>query len=296
MPDPFLGGGPGWNVLSAGLRPEPFLVLLAAFALDALGGAGLRRFAWHPVRLLETAVGVLEPRLNRPQRTAVTRLTRGLLLVAILAGIAAVAGWALTALGGMAPFGWLAVLAVASMLVEQRRPFEDARRRMIHLDGGGAGEASAVVASLASALAGGVIGAGLWFALLGLPGLAAYRAVAVIAALLDERRREIGVFGLASSRLDEALRYLPAVLAALVIAGAALFVPGARPARALAAMIVEAPRHPNLAHGFAVAAMSGSLGTPGGADEIRRALYLYAVACLLNLALIALLAMASFAI
>ena len=296
MPDPFLGLGPGWNVLSAGLRPEPFLVLLAAFVLEALGGARLRRFAWHPVRLLESAVATLEPRLNRPERGAVNRLIRGLLLVAILALVAAGAGWAVAVLGATAPFGWLAVLAAATMLIDQRRPFEEARRRMIHLGGGGAGEASAAVPSLATGLAGGVIGASFWFALLGLPGLAAYRAVTSAASALDERRREIGVFGLAPSRLDEALSYLPAVLAGLVLAGAALFVPGARPGRALGAMVREAPRHRNLARGFAVAAISGGLGASPGSAEVRRALYLYAVACLLNLGLIALLAMASFAI
>ena len=296
MPDPFVGAGAGWNVLSAGLRPEPFLVLLAAFALDALGSGRLRRFGWHPARLLEAAVEYLEPRLNRPQRGAVIRLTRGLLVVAILALVGAGAGWAVTALGSMAPFGWLAVLAAVTLLVDQQRPFEDARRRLIHLDGGGTGDASAVVASLAIALAGGVIAVSFWFALLGLPGLVAYRTIAVIAALLDERRREIGVFGLAPSRLDEALLYLPAVLAGLVVAGAALFVPDARPGHALAGMVREAPRHHNLARGFAVAAMSASLGAPLAQGEVRRALYLYAVACLLNLALVAALAMASFAL
>ena len=123
MPDPFLGAGPGWSVLSAGLRPEPFLVLLAALALDALGAARLRRFAWHPARLLEAAVGALEPRLNRPQRSAVNRLLRGLAMVAVLGLAAAGAGWALTALGGAASFGWLAVLAAVTLLIEQRRPF-----------------------------------------------------------------------------------------------------------------------------------------------------------------------------
>ena len=52
MSDPFLG----WNVLSAGLRPEPFLILLAALALDAVGGNRLRRYAWHPQRVLEATV------------------------------------------------------------------------------------------------------------------------------------------------------------------------------------------------------------------------------------------------
>ncbi len=296
MLDPFLGVGPGWNVLSAGLRPEPFLVLLAAFALDALGGGRLRRFAWHPTRLVEAAVGYLEPRLNRAERGAANRLGRGLMAVVILALVSAGAGWAVTALGSLAPFGWLAVLAAVTMLIEQRRPFEEARRRMIHLDGGGVGEPSAAVASLAISVAGGVIGVSFWFALLGLPGLAAYRAVAVIAALLDERRTEIGVFGLTPSRLNEALSYLPAVLAGLVVAGAALFVPGARPERGFADMIREAPKHHNLAQGFVVAAMRGSLGASRGALELRRALYLYTVACLLNVALVALLAMASFAI
>ncbi len=274
MPDPFVGSGAGWNVLSAGLRPEPFLVLLAAFALDALGGGRLRRFGWHPARLLEAAVGYFEPRLNRPERGARNRLARGLLLVISVTLLGATAGWAVTILGAAAPFGWLAVLAAVTLLIDQRRPFEDARARSLRLGGGGSGEPAGAVASLATALAVGVIGVSFWFALLGLPGLVAYRAVAMTAALLDERRREIGVFGLAPGRLKEALSYLPAVLAGLVVAGAALFVPGARSGRAFAGMIREAPRHHNLAHGFAVAAMSEGLGAAPAAGEVRRALYL----------------------
>ena len=296
MFDPFSEPGPGWNLLSAGLRPEPFIILLAALALDALGGAKLRRFAWHPVQALEAAVSTIEPRLNRADRGNVNRLVRGVLLVAVIALISAAAGWALTVLGREAPFGWLAVLGVAMTLIDQRRPFETGRGRLAHLEGGGAGEASEAVSSLATGFAGGVIGASFWFALLGLPGLAVYRAVAAVAALLDERRHEIGVFGLGASRLDEALLYLPAVLAGLMVAAAALFVPGARAGQALSAMIRDAPKHHNLARGFAIAAMTGSFGAAPGLGEVRRALYLYAVACLLNLALIALLAMASFAI
>jgi adenosylcobinamide-phosphate synthase len=216
--------------------------------------------------------------------------------VVILALASAGAGWTVTVLGSAAPFGWVAIVAVTMALIDQRRPFEEARRHMIHLEGGGAGDASAAVAALATGLAGGVIAATFWFALIGLPGLAAYRAIAVIAVLLDDRRSEVGVFGLAPSRLDEALLYLPAVLAGLVVAAAAMFVPGARPGRALGAVIRDAPKHHNLAHGCVIAAMTAGFSASPGALEVRRALYLYAVACLLNLALIALLAMASFAI
>ena len=296
MPDPFFGVGPGWNVLSAGLRPEPFLILMAALALDAVGGNRLRRYAWHPQRALEATVGFLEPRLNRPQRGPVNRLMRGALLVAVLAFLGTGVAWLVTALGSRVPFGWVAILVAVTALIDQRRPFDEARRRLIHLDGGGKGDPGATIAALATGLAGGVIGASFWFALLGLPGLAAFRAIALTAALVDERRQTIGVFGLAPSRLDEALLYLPAMLSGLALAAAALFVPGARPGRVLGAMARDATRHHNLAHGFAIAAMLGSFGPTPATGDVRRALYLYLVACLLNLGAIALLAMASLAI
>ena len=288
MSDPFLG----WNVLSAGLRPEPFLILLAALALDAVGGNRLRRYAWHPQRVLEATVAFLEPRLNRPQRGAVNRLLRGALLVAVLALLGAAVAWLVTVLGARVPFGWIAVLAATMTLIDQRRPFDEARRRLIHLDGGGTGDPGAAAAALATGLAGGVIAASFWFALLGLPGLAAFRAIALTAALVDERRQAIGVFGLTPSRLNEALLYLPAMLSELALAVAALFVPGARPGRVFGAMARGATRYHNLAHGFVIAAIAASFGPTPGPGDVRRALYLYLVACLLNLAAIALLAMA----
>ena len=100
--------------------------------------------------------------------------------------------------------------------------------------------------------------------LLGLPGLAVFRAIALTAALVDERRQAIGVFGLTPSRLNEALLYLPAMLSGLALAVAALFVPGARPGRVFGAMARDATRYHNLAHGFVIAAIVGKLRPDSG--------------------------------
>ena len=172
------------------------------------------------------------------------------------------------------------------------------------------------VEHLADRFATGLVGASFWFVLLGLPGLVVYRALGVVAYHLDEAQPRFGLFGFVPTRLSEALSWVPVRLAGALLATAAVFVPGAKPGVAFSTMVRQAPRHPSRGAAWPLAATAGALGLslsgpkpventgavpwiePAGGRaratslDVRRALFLYGVACLLNAALVILATMA----
>jgi adenosylcobinamide-phosphate synthase len=159
----------------------------------------------------------------------------------------------------------------------------------------------------------GVVSPVFWFVLFGFPGLLISRAVQATASVLDRPADHYRAFGLTAGRLNDALLFIPARLASLFIAAAAAFTPTARPGQAMKTMGRDGGKHASLNLGWPVAAMAGALAlsltgvgpgrhrtatTPWIGDgtaravpqDIGRALYVYGVACLLNLAGIAALA------
>ncbi len=150
---------------------------------------------------------------------------------------------------------------------------------------------------------GGVVGAGL-------PALMIYKAVNTMDSMIGFTTPRHRDFGMAAARLDDALNFIPARISGHVIALAALFVPTANPARAFKVMMSDAGKHRSLNAGWPEGAMAGALdlalGGPrsyegqvvpdpwiGGGrarandGDIRRALYIFAVACLINAGLVA---------
>ena len=67
-------------------------------------------------------------------------------------------------------------------------------------------------------------------------------------------------FGRVAARVDDAVNWAPARLAAGLLAGAALFLPGARAGDGLRAAFRDARRHRSVNAGWPEAAMAGALG------------------------------------
>lgn len=177
-----------------------------------------------------------------------------------------------------------------------------------------AGVARAAIESLAENFSDGVVAPLFWAALFGLPGLLAYKAVNTADSMIGHRTPRHEAFGWAAARLDDLVNLVPARLAGLLIVAAALMLPGARAGKALHAMRRDAPKHRSPNAGWQEAAMAGALGlaiagprryggrtvedawmgaggrTEATAEDIRRALRLYLAACILQAALIALVA------
>jgi adenosylcobinamide-phosphate synthase len=169
------------------------------------------------------------------------------------------------------------------------------------------GVARAAVESGAENFSDAVVAPAFWYLLLGLPGMLAYKAVNTLDSMIGYRTARHENFGKAAARLDDLASLIPARLSALLIALAAVATPTANPWRALATVRRDAGKHRSPNAGWPEAAMAGALDLalagprpyhgqlqPGPwigsgraratPHDISRALYLYAVACLLVMA------------
>jgi adenosylcobinamide-phosphate synthase len=180
-----------------------------------------------------------------------------------------------------------------------------------HLDA--AGVARAAIESLAENFSDGVVAPAFWLAIGGLPGGACYKAVNTADSMIGHRTPRYAEFGWAAARLDDLVNLPASRLSALFLVLAAAAV-GASPLGAMRAVWRDARHHGSPNAGWPEAAMAGALGLSlagprvygealvedafmgdgrrdATAADIRRALRLYRVACVvpwLALAVIAL--------
>lgn len=179
--------------------------------------------------------------------------------------------------------------------------------------------ARAAIESTAENFADGVVAPALWYLVFGLPGLFALKAVNTMDSMIGHRTERHAAFGAAAARLDDAAMFVPARLAALLIVLAALFVPGGRPWTALRVWWRDGHRHRSPNAGRPEAAMAGAIGVAlsgprsyhgkatdepwlggefsarAGAGDVRRALFVFVVACLVQAAAVAALAVLTYA-
>jgi adenosylcobinamide-phosphate synthase len=119
--------------------------------------------------------------------------------------------------------------------------------------------ARAVVESVAENTSDAVVGPLVWGAVAGLPGLAVYRAVNTLDAMVGYRSPRYARFGWASARLDDVLNWAPARLTAGLAAACAPLV-GGDPGRAGRAARRDGGHHPSPNAGRPEAAFAGALG------------------------------------
>ncbi|WP_439528720.1 adenosylcobinamide-phosphate synthase CbiB [Pannonibacter sp.] len=322
------------------LDPLLLFVLLAALAIDALVGDPdwLWRRLPHPVVWIGRLIAWLDTSLNRPEWTAGTRKTAGVLALVILVTLGLALGSLLqTALLSL-PFGWIGLAIIASILLAQNSLYSHVRAVADGLEGDGlaggqravsmivgrdpeqldtAGVSRAAIESCAENFSDGVVAPVVWFALLGLPGLIAYKAVNTADSMIGHKTQRHQAFGWASARFDDLVNLPASRLSALFIALAAPLAGGST-ARALACVARDAGQHRSPNAGWPEAAMAGALDialagprayatyrvedpfmNPTGnkvigAGEIRRALRVLAGACVIEAMLVLILALVLF--
>ncbi len=290
------------------------LLLEAAFGYpDRLFGA-IR----HPVVWVGALIAWLDRMLNASDRKS------GVAALVVLLVAAGVPSWALQAWLLTVLPRWLAVLilgVLASSLLAQRSLFTHVRaveaglrmgldegrsavsrivgRNPASLDS--AGVARAAIESLAENFSDGVVAPALWGVLLGLPGIALYKAINTADSMIGHRTPRHEAFGWAAARLDDVVNLPASRLAALLIVIAAAL-GGADAGAAWRAMRRDAGKHRSPNAGWPEAAMAGALGlrlagprvygsqrvedawmgdgrATADADDIARALRIYRVAC-----------------
>jgi adenosylcobinamide-phosphate synthase len=250
--------------------------MLSAIAIDAAIGwpAPLFKRIGHPVTWAGRLIVALDTGTNRGQ--AAQRRLAGVIAALIVIGLSAGTGAAAQALlpknlAGVLLTGLLAwplvaarslcehVAKVAAPLARGELGLARTAVSMIvgrdpaQLDSAGVGRAA--LESLAENTSDGIIAPLFWGVLLGLPGIAGYKAVNTLDSMLGHRTPRHIAFGWGSARIDDLANLIPARLTGLIFA-----LVSARPIAALACMAHDASRHRSPNAGWPEAAMAGALG------------------------------------
>lgn len=250
-------------------------VALAA-CLDAVFGwpeAAMRRVG-HPVVWMGHLVSLCTRLLNRG--SPADRRRRGALTVAlVLAAVllpSLVVQWLLPggALGvlALALLAWpfVAIRSLHDHVAAVARPLAagdmaGARRAVARIVGrdparlDAPGIARAAIESLAENASDAVVAPVFWGALLGLPGIAGYKAINTMDSMIGHLTPDLADFGRAAARLDDIANLVPARLTGALIA---LVAPA--PGAAFRTMRRDAPGHRSPNAGWPEAAMAAALG------------------------------------
>ena len=303
-------------------------IMLLAMVLDGLFGWPERLFASirHPVVWIGSLIGALDRRLNLPGagvgRLRIAGALAALVVIATTTGIALLIqsvlpdGWIGVAISGIIAWPLVAmrslhqhVAAVAEPLVAgnltaaRHEVSRIVGRDPERLDSAGIGRAA--IESLAENTSDGVVAPLFWGVILGLPGIAAYKAINTLDSMIGHRTERHRHFGMAAARIDDVANLIPARMSGVLFA-----LVSTRPAEALRIMWRDARHHRSPNAGWPEAALAGALeirlsGPRVYADhiadepwlngdspdpepkDVRRALYLFRLAMLALALLIA---------
>lgn len=208
--------------------------LLGGWMLDLMLGDPAR--LPHPVVGFGQLISTGERRWNRGSRRM---LKGGALALCLIAG-----AYVLTAAllrGAEAVGGWWAEAGVSALLVfyglagttlrrEVRdvfravdRSLADGRRQVARIVGRDTGGLSAqevrtaALETLAENLSDGIVAPLFWYALLGVPGMMAYKMVNTLDSMIGYRTERFARFGCVAARIDDVANYVPARLTALLM-------------------------------------------------------------------------------
>lgn len=250
--------------------PDFALMMLVAMAIDLAIGwpAPLFRRIGHPVTWIGRLIAGLDRRLPRRRLAGVLAAV----LVIGLAGGVAVGlqaalpdGWPGIVIGGLLAWPLVAMRSLHDHVAAVARPLAagdlaGARRAVSMIVGrdpealDAAGVARAALESLAENTSDGVVAPIFWGAVLGLPGIAAYKAINTLDSMIGHRTPRHEAFGWASARIDDLVNLIPARLSGLIFA-----LVSRAPLAAIRCMARDAGHHRSPNAGWPEAAMAGAL-------------------------------------
>ncbi|MTH96322.1 adenosylcobinamide-phosphate synthase CbiB [Roseibium sp. RKSG952] len=257
-------------------------LLLAAIALDAVVGdpAWLWRRFPHPVVLFGKVISALDRQLNRPEFGPGKRRMAGVLTLIVLVSGSLASGAVLQAAANRLPFGEILTIVIAAVFIAQNSLYthvaavrdgltesglEGGRQAVAMIVGRDpkqldeAGVSRAAIESCAENFSDGVVAPVFWFAVLGLPGLIAYKAINTADSMIGHKNEKHADFGWASARFDDLVNLPASRLAALFVALAAPRANGS-PLLAFTTVRKDAGQHRSPNAGWPEAAMAGALG------------------------------------
>ncbi|MCY4025498.1 MAG: adenosylcobinamide-phosphate synthase CbiB [Acidobacteria bacterium] len=260
----------------SGLAPRADLLVLA-LALDL--AVGDPNYRWHPVRL----VGGQLVRIERALRAAgANGRGGGCVLFAVLAvvfggGAAGVVGgaWAVHPGGAQAVHLFLlfSLIALGDLLahagaVDAAATAGDpdaartAAARLVGRDTDRMDLAAcrrSAMESLGESLVDGVVSPIFWYCVAGLPGIVIFKVVSTMDSMVGYRTERYRDFGWCGARLDDLLNLIPARVSWLLVAAAAVVVPGASGREALRCGWRQHAVVPGPNAGWSEAALAGAI-------------------------------------
>ncbi|CEJ88201.1 Cobalamin biosynthetic protein (anaerobic pathway of cobalamin biosynthesis, cobD) [Hyphomicrobium sp. GJ21] len=259
------------------------IILVAALGVEALFGYPQRlyKLIGHPVTWIGALISKLDRDLNRDDESRAARKASGVLALIVLVAIPAGLAWIVQITLASTWLGNIALVLIASTMLASRSLYDHVRDvaqalRNEGLDAGRTmvgrivgrnpetldehGVARAAIESLAENASDGITAPVVWFALLGLPGLAAYKAINTADSMIGHRTPRHDAFGWAAARLDDLVNLPASRLTGFLFALAARFIPNGSMDNAFRAMRRDAHRHRSPNAGWPESAMAGALG------------------------------------
>ena len=234
----------------------------------------------HPVMWFGGVIDYLETRLNTVKRTDAKRRQAGIVALAALLFLVLVVTVAVQQTLRAIPGGWVFEILLATPFLAQkelgraveavaialRTSLEAGREAVSHIVGRDpqaldeAGVSRAAIETLAESTSDGVVAPWFWLVLLGLPGIALYKAINTADSMIGHRNERYQDYGWAAARLDDVVNWIPARLTALLITVACFITPYASPSRAWETARRDARKHASPNSGWPEASFAGALG------------------------------------
>ena len=260
--------------------PLDALVLLLALLLDLALGEPPNRL--HPTAWIGNTVALAVRIAPGPQSASAAQLTFGICMALLIPAAWGAAAWAVSyGLLQLHPLAYLLVVAALLKTTFSVRMLHrvaagigriltagdiaEARRQMSALVSRDTSQltagqmAAGAIESVAENITDSIVGPLLAFALFGLPGAVAYRAINTLDSMVGYHGR-YEYLGKASARLDDLVNLLPARLAAALLWLSTAALPGMAGGRAWRIMFAHRGRTESPNAGWTMAAMAGGLG------------------------------------
>ena len=257
--------------------PIDILVLALAIALDLIAGELPNRF--HPTSWIGRTIALAE---KLAPHTASRQLIYGTLMVVLIPGLWGAAAFLLVAvLNALHPLAYIlggAILLKTTFALKMLHQSAASIRSLLlkgDLPGARAGmsalvsrdassmtgeqAAAATVESVSENVTDSLVGPLLAFALFGLPGAVAYRAINTLDSMIGYHG-SYEYLGKASARLDDLVNLVPARLAGMLLVLGSVMLPGQKVSGAWQIMWRDHSRTESPNAGWTMSSMAGALG------------------------------------
>ncbi|MBA2126741.1 cobalamin biosynthesis protein CobD [Hyphomicrobium methylovorum] len=258
-------------------------VLAGALSVEAALGypQPIYRLVGHPVTWIGALISALDRTFNRENASFGERKMAGVFALLVIVVVPVLIAVLIERLLGLSAFGMIALMLIASTLFASRSLYDHVRDVARALDTGDLtaarlavgrivgrnpetldahGVARAAIESLAENASDGIVAPVFWFAVLGLPGVVAYKAINTADSMIGHRTPRHEAFGWAAARMDDLVNLPASRLTGLLFALAALFSQTTSCSGAIKAMQRDAKNHRSPNAGWPESAMAGALG------------------------------------